>query len=141
MTKKRANYLLSRVYKLLKDPESFLRLKRIRPEGKLEIAGLAYPWANVQVVDPRRDILPSTIHESLHLIYPNWTEKKVKSTENQIVMKMSIKQFSNLLFRLAECVSANGLGEVDISQNDEKKMNKKTEQERTITKQTLTNKN
>lgn len=62
----------------------------------------------------------STIHESLHLIYPNWTERKVKKTENQIVMKMSIKQFSNLLFRLAECVSANGLSEVDISKSDEK---------------------
>ena len=52
---------------------------------------------NTIYLHPRQDILSTTIHETLHLLYPEWSENKVVKTEASICRSLSIKQFKDLL--------------------------------------------
>lgn len=53
-------------------------------------------------LDFRRDILPTFLHECVHLIYPDWTEKRVLSTERKVISEISNRQAKNLLKAMSE---------------------------------------
>ena len=56
---------------------------------------------NAIYLHPRQDILSTTIHEALHLIYPEWSEGKVIRVESSICKALSISQFKDLLRLIA----------------------------------------
>ncbi len=56
------------------------------------------------VMDPRGQLLPTFIHECLHLAYPSWSEERVLKTEEELVKQLSPKQWQNLLIKLANRV-------------------------------------
>ena len=53
-------------------------------------------------LDPQTKILPVLIHETLHLIYPDWTEKRVLREEARIASRLSNRQYRKLFFLLNE---------------------------------------
>jgi hypothetical protein len=97
MTKTQADYYLHRCYRLLADPDTVLRHKRLK--GNLH--GLAFSVVQSMTVDFRKDALSTIIHECLHIIYPDWTEKCVIAAEKGIVDNMTQLQFQNLCYRIA----------------------------------------
>ena len=97
MTKRKADYYLHRCYKLLADPETVLKHRRFK--GNLH--GIAYAAFQGMIVDFRKDALSTIIHECLHVMYPDWPEKKVLDHEAGIVNRMSQLQFQSLCYRIA----------------------------------------
>lgn len=96
MTKAKANYLLRRCYALLADPDTLLRHRKFR--GQLH--GISYATVQVMAIDFRKDALSTIIHESLHIIYPDWSETAILDAEKGIVDHMSQRQFNNLMSRI-----------------------------------------
>lgn len=61
-----------------------IRLRKLRRE---KAVGLSWEEDNLIELDPRqhpKDFLDTAIHEYLHLIFPDWDEKKVKVTANKL---------------------------------------------------------
>jgi hypothetical protein len=104
VTHKKASYYLRRIYKLLQDEETILRLRNFK--GNLE--GVAISEAQYMAVDPRRSFGATVIHECLHILYPDKPldcsdhecSKWVRRTEEGIVNALSERQWKNLYFRL-----------------------------------------
>ena len=53
------------------------------------------------VIDPRGQVLPTLIHECLHIAYPNWDEKKVSQIEKKLTDNLSAKQWMSLLIKFS----------------------------------------
>jgi hypothetical protein len=49
------------------------------------------------VVDYRKSLLPTLIHEFLHKIHVDWPERKVRKYESRIVNSLTHKQIKNIL--------------------------------------------
>jgi len=90
------------VYRRLKN-ESFM-VKFMRQKG---VAGKCYPGINWIELNPSEDVLSTLVHEMLHDIYPDWTEKKVLKMENLLMNKLSHKQMINLWVALGESLKRN----------------------------------
>ena len=101
MTKKEADYYLHRCYKFLADSETVLRHRKFK--GNLH--GIAFAAIQSMTVDFRKDALSTIIHECLHCMYPNFSEKKTLEIEAGIVNHMSQLQFQNLCYRIG-CMGA-----------------------------------
>lgn len=56
------------------------------------------------VLDPRKEFIPTLIHECLHGIYPHYKEDKIKSLERMIMKDSTCKQYRDLLL----CFSTHG---------------------------------
>src|SRR3989339_225748 len=98
MDKRRANYYLRRIYRLIKSEKLPTILKRIRGKwGETD-------WKQI-ILHPKRPLLPTFIHECLHNFYPDLCETGVTKLENQIFSKLTIKQLNNLLLRLALAIN------------------------------------
>lgn len=52
---------------------------------------------NLIVVDYRKLIIPTLIHEFAHHIYPEWAEYKIENLEKKIMKYITKKQSINLL--------------------------------------------
>lgn len=92
-------YYLYRIYALLKLRELdvfFQKLKRSR--GETDTVAAIY-------LDPKEQVLPTFIHECLHVLYPEWKESRVLLTEKRIFNSLSEKQIRNLLARLNDAVN------------------------------------
>jgi len=96
VTKSRADYYLHRCYKLLADEDTTLKHRRFK--GNLH--GIAYSCIQSMCVDFRKEALSTIIHECLHLLYPTWTEKKIREHETGIVNHMTQLQWQNLCYRI-----------------------------------------
>jgi len=104
LTKQKASYYLRRIYKLLQDEETILRLRNFK--GNLE--GVAICEAKYMAVDPRKSFGATVIHECLHLLYPDkpmdydngQCSKWIRKTEEDIVAKLTSRQWANLYYRL-----------------------------------------
>jgi len=96
MTKRQADYYLHRCYKLLADHNTILKHKKFK--GNLH--GIAYAFIQSMCIDMRKDCLSTIIHECLHILFPTWTEKKVREYESGIVNHMSQLQWQNLCYRI-----------------------------------------
>lgn len=111
MTRKKANYYLYRIYKLLQDPDAICKLRKFRKN----LAGYAVPEAKYMAIDPRSDAACTLIHESLHILYSNLPDhpgsifdadrgqcsKWIQKTEMGIANALTLKQWRNLYFRFA----------------------------------------
>jgi len=93
MDHKKANYYLYRVYRLLNSDKILIVFKKIRSTaGETDFKTI---WLN-----HHHEILPTLIHECLHILYPTWSESKVLKYESQIFNKLTPRQINNLLLRL-----------------------------------------
>src|ERR1039457_6380571 len=54
------------------------------------------------VVDYRKSLLPTLIHEFLHKIHVDWPERKVRKYEVRIVNSLTQKQIKNILRALSD---------------------------------------
>lgn len=57
------------------------------------------------IIDYRRDIISTLIHEFLHHIYPEWCETKVIKMESRLINSMSPKQIKNIIKILGTSLS------------------------------------
>lgn len=96
MTKREADRLLHRCYKLLADPDVKMKFNKLHHST----AGVAFPWSNSMVVDPAKDALATVLHECIHLLLPNAPEKKVLSLERGLIKHMTHRQWKNLCLRI-----------------------------------------
>jgi len=48
-------------------------------------------------IDPRKEFIPTLIHECLHGLYPKYKERRVGNLEKLIIRKMTPKHYINLL--------------------------------------------
>jgi len=87
-TKRYTNYLLRRIYKLCRDNPLPVTLQKHQWSGWTD-------WEQI-VIDPRKKVLATFIHECLHVLYPDWLEGKVYETEKLMLHNMSNTQFKNL---------------------------------------------
>lgn len=55
-------------------------------------------------IDPRRDIIPTLIHELLHHWHPDWCEAKVRREERKIVSALTVTQMKNMIKKLAKAI-------------------------------------
>lgn len=98
MDKKEATHVLHRVYRLLGSNEVPVILKKIRAtRGETDSETI---WLN-----PRLDILPTLIHECLHVFHWDWNETKVERTAVAVFHQLSTRQINNLLFRLSNAIN------------------------------------
>jgi len=93
-------YYLYRIYKLLKYGNiniAILKMKKMRGLSLLEQGIKRDVW-----LDPDDKILPTLIHECLHLLYWDQQEDWILAMEKRITKRISEKQMKNLLLLLAE---------------------------------------
>jgi hypothetical protein len=98
MKKSSADYYFRRIYRLLSSDKVPIILKKIR--GTRGQTDHKIIWLN-----PQENILPTLIHECLHILYPNWNESKVYKYEAQIFNQLTPRQIKKLLLRVALIVN------------------------------------
>lgn len=78
-------------------------------EVRIIIKNLSYKIAGEQQgrfirLNPRMDILSTCIHEILHYLYPEWSEKKVLRVEIEICRTLSPRKFKKILKLMSDCI-------------------------------------
>jgi hypothetical protein len=46
-------------------------------------------WEDGILLDYRKDLIPTIIHECIHLIHPEWSESRVSYAENRVINTIS----------------------------------------------------
>ena len=100
MTKKEANRLLQRCYRLLENPKVALGFAQLQ-EG---ISGEVVIACGVITIDPLKDALTTVLHECLHLLFPDASEAKVLQLEREMASQLTTRQWKNRCGR----IGANG---------------------------------
>ena len=54
-------------------------------DGRHDLAGVTLYATKRIFLDYRRDVLPTLIHECLHALHPDWSERRVARWEKRIV--------------------------------------------------------
>lgn len=80
ITKKEAIEFFVRILKCInKQKKGFFILKKLRGvHGYCE-------WEDGILLDYRKELVPTIIHECIHLLEPDWAEAKVMYTERRII--------------------------------------------------------
>ena len=108
LTKRRVNYFLSKIYKLLYDDSCQVRWKKNLKYGGEECLALYDPaeadgddiiWLSAT---GKNDLVNSIIHECLHALYNDFSEAEIELLADQICEKMSAVQYAHLIVALAE---------------------------------------
>jgi len=82
-----------KLYKFLKDDHK-IEFKKMRAYvGQIETE--TYP--TVILLDHRKDLIPTLIHEALHYFYPDASETWVLKMEKKIVSQLSQQQVRNII--------------------------------------------
>jgi len=98
--KKEMYNLTRRLYYLLRHHQDRIEFKKLYGG----IMGMYHEDTDEIVIDFRRQIIPTLIHEALHKWHPDWSETKVCNRERWIMNHLTPKQIKNI-FR----VMANNL--------------------------------
>lgn len=97
--KSKERYYLYRIYALLKLKELDVFFRNLRKNrGETDMVAAIY-------LNPKEGILSTFIHECLHVLYPEWKESLVLTTEKRVFNNLSEKQIKNLLARFNEAVN------------------------------------
>ena len=84
--------LFARILKCVrKSKVGFFKFKKMRG-----VCGICF-WEKGIVLDYRREIVNTLIHECLHFIEPNWCEAQILYAEKRIVNAVTKKQIITLL--------------------------------------------
>jgi len=96
-------YLITkRLHEMLKEHPGWIVLKKLR--GMCALYELEGRKVTI-TLDPRKDIVPSLIHESLHHWYPDWPESKVEKHERLIMNSLTSSQTKHILILLADVLN------------------------------------
>lgn len=84
--------LFKNVLSLVQTSDSnFFRLKKLR-------GAMGYcEWENGIVIDYRRELVPTIIHECIHFLNPEWSESEVLYAEKRVINCINAKQVVGLL--------------------------------------------
>jgi len=84
--------IFNKILKLIKTSNaSFFRFKKLK-------GAMGYcEWEDGILLDYRRELLPTLVHECIHYLNPEWTETEVLYAEKRIINTISIKQAIKLL--------------------------------------------
>lgn len=86
-------YLLKRIHAVLSNG------RRVELNGRIRALGYCdteHIWLN-----PKGDILPTLLHEALHILYPDKIEESIIIMERSLSKSMSDRQWRNLLKKLS----------------------------------------
>lgn len=103
MSKKLSNEdclkLYNRIIKLVKKSDfNFFKLKKLR-------GAMGYcEWEKGIILDYRRELVPTLIHECIHYLEPEWSESKVLYSEKRVVNVIDSKQITKLLKLFIQCL-------------------------------------
>lgn len=101
-TKKQIYAFTRKVYHRLNHECFMVRFIRSK-----EVHGLCYKYCNFIEITADGVILATLVHEMLHDIYPEWTEKRVLKMERFIMNRLSHRQMINLIEALAGSLKRN----------------------------------
>ena len=95
-TKKETYYITRKLYNLIRNDSYQIIFKRL--------------WGNIYgyydgediVIDHRKDIIPTLIHECLHCWNEKWSETKVIEHERKIMNSLTPRQIRNIIRMLAK---------------------------------------
>lgn len=65
-------------------------------------------WDDIDI-DPRKEFIPTAIHECLHYLYPDWTETKVLKIEKNLMNQIDYFELSKFLKHLSSKIYKNEL--------------------------------
>lgn len=115
-SRRRAHYLVRRVINFLRDNEEGyrIRLQPLKGNKKLcikkykmrmtTLCGLVDDIACFIVVDFRKNLIGIIVHEVLHILYPDATERQIMTMQNLIMRHMTEKQAIEIWIYAAQCM-------------------------------------
>lgn len=100
INKKDCIYLYNRILRLIKRSNcNFFRFKKLK-------GAMGYcEWEDGIVLDYRRELIPTLIHECVHYLYSDWPESRVLYVEKRIVNTITPSQILHLLQLFAQKVT------------------------------------
>lgn len=93
-------HITSRIYSMIQNNEKII-LKKLH---NTSLNGYYDEGTDEIVLDYRKELLPTFIHEVLHKWHKNWTEKMVRSAERKIINNLTQKQIKHIITALAEII-------------------------------------
>lgn len=93
MDQRQTSYYLRRVYRLLKSDNVPIVFKRMRGRA-------GFTDHKIILLNQDDAILPTLVHECLHVLYSHWSEAKVCQYEKQIFNQLTPRQIKRLLLLL-----------------------------------------
>jgi len=85
-----------RFYQLLRDHGDHIFYRKLRSR-----CGEYQPDTEDIIIDYRRELIPTLIHEALHHWHPNENETWILREESRIVNSLSLKQIKNIIKMMA----------------------------------------
>jgi hypothetical protein len=92
-----SGYFLKRLYDFLRFNSNKVIFKKLYGG----VWGYCDYGPDIIILDYRRGIIPTLIHEFLHRSYPSWSETKILRKEREIIATLSPKQCENIIKNLA----------------------------------------
>ena len=90
-SRRRIDWLFYRIYQILDSQDWDFCLKKMRKyRGLNDVDFTIY-------IDPREDIAFTIIHECLHSIYEEASERRINFLTDQLMRQMTNRQYKNLL--------------------------------------------
>jgi len=99
LTKKKANYILQRIYCVIREGEVSLVFSKDLGTWSGLLSGKHI------IVHPCRKVLSTMVHEFLHLLYPDAMESKVYKWEREMMLLLTDRQLENLACRLPQIMN------------------------------------
>lgn len=92
LTNQESIKIYHKIVKLVKTAEPrFFRFKKLKG-----VMGYC-EWENGIILDYRRELFSTLIHECIHYMYPEWNESQVLYAEKRVVNSINSKQVIKLL--------------------------------------------
>lgn len=92
LTKKDSIKIFNKVIKLIKESDlEFFKLKKLKG-----VMGYC-EWEDGIIIDYRKELIPTLIHECIHFLYPSWSETQVLYAEKRVVNSISLAQVIKIL--------------------------------------------
>ena len=84
---------------LIKNSEpDFFRFKKLK-------GAMGYcEWEDGIIIDYRRELIATLIHECIHYLYPNWSESQVLYAEKRVINTINNRQVVNILKTFVDCI-------------------------------------
>jgi hypothetical protein len=99
LSKKDSIKLYYKIVSLIRESEpGFFKFKKLK-------GAMGYcEWEDGIIIDYRRELMPTLIHECIHYIYPEWSESQVLYAEKRVINTISGAQVINILKIFVDCI-------------------------------------
>ena len=94
-----------KAYKFLREHRGSIVVRRIGNRGRANGYYIVDRKGKVEIiVDHRRDLLSTLVHELLHAFHGEWSESKVVKTEKTLINQLSSTQIRHLIKEFANAL-------------------------------------